>query len=126
MGRRTKIKRNIKYIFRLTTRRRVLGMLGLFGGFTYSFLDTSSLTADIGVEKRSAGTPPIQKFFNPDQTGSNRFEQKLQAADDSVDEYNQEIDDREECPYETDLLSKLFKISRIPKPLCSTSKHRII
>ena len=97
MGRR--IKRNIKYIFRLLTRRRVLGMLGLFGGFTYSFLDTSSLTAGIGIEKRSVGTPPIQKFFNNpgDQT-------RLETVEES---YNQgSEDDREECPYETDLLSK--------------------
>ena len=98
MGRR--IKRNIKYIFRLITRRRVLGMLGLFGGFTYSFLDTPTLIAGVGVEKRSVSSPPIpaQKFFNG---GSNEeMDQKIVA-----DEY-EGIDQRDECPYETDLLSK--------------------
>ena len=103
---RSRIKRNIKYIFRLITRRRVLGMLGLFGGFTYSFLDTPTLIAGVGVEKRSVGTPPIQKFFKGPETGDgskiNEVDQKL-----VVDEY-EGVDHREECPYETDLLSKFF------------------
>lgn len=98
---RSRIKRNIKYIFRLITRRRVLGMLGLFGGFTYSFLDTPTLIAGVGVEKRSVSSPPAQKFFNG---GSNEeMDQKLVM--DQADEY-EGIDQRDECPYETDLLSK--------------------
>jgi len=99
---RSRIKRNIKYIFRLITRRRVLGMLGLFGGFTYSFLDTPTLLTGVGVEKRSVSSPPAQKFFNG---GSNEAEMDQKMNQKVADEY-EGIDQRDECPYETDLLSK--------------------
>ena len=107
-----RIKRNVKYIFRLITRRRVLGMLGLFGGFTYSFIDTTSITESItgiGVEKRSVETPDHQKFFNPSpiQTGSNQFDENNDG--DAAEAFAG--DELAECPYETDQLSKLFKSS---------------
>lgn len=71
---------------RLITRRRVLGMLGLFGGFTYTFLDTTILT---GIEKRSVDTPDHQAFFDENP---------------QPERISESMNDLDECPYESNQL----------------------
>ena len=99
-----RIKRNVKSFLRLITRRRVLGMLGIFGGFTYTFLDAAGYTSgladftsgltdfaqnkiDLNIERRSIASP---------ETGY-----RLPVPDPPAEDLPQ-------CPYETDLLGKFY------------------
>ena len=102
------LKRNIKTLFRLITRRGVLGLLGLFGVGAYAFIDATNVNlnhAARSVRPRSVDGPPPPVGHKLDHV-----EPIIPSADPpQIQQLLPEIDQSvEECPYETADLRKLI------------------
>lgn len=116
-----RVKRNVKTLFRLITRRRVLGLMGLLGVGAYAFLDNATsvnLNHAARSVRRSVGDPPaghklerVESIPSADPPEQQR--QLLPQIDQSV----------EECPYETDQLRK--SLSRLTLSLTLNSDAEV-
>ena len=99
-------------MFRLITRRRVLGLLGLFGVGAYAFLDATQVNLSHvarSVRPRSVDGPPPPIGHKLDH-----IEPIIPSADSpQVQQLLPEIDQFvEECPYETaDLRKSIYHYS---------------
>lgn len=90
-----RLKRNVKKFFRLITRRRVLGLLGLFGVGAYAFLDPTNENIHRAVRSVRSTVNQV-KFDQPVVHDEPQY--MLPPTDDSLPE----------CPYETADLRKFF------------------
>ena len=99
MGR---LKRNVKRVFRLITRRRVLGLLGLLGVGGYTFLEPSHV-------HRAARS--VRRSVAPLQAAGEQAAEKLATAEPTF--LLPPITDQSlpECPYETPELGIITSFS---------------
>ena len=106
-----RLKRNVKKFFRLITRRRVLGLLGLFGVGAYAFLDPTNENIHRAVRSVRSTVNQV-KFEQPVVHDEPKY--MLPPTDDSLPE----------CPYETADLRKFSKSTKIYTPSRYAIKFR--